>query len=80
MEFRSLSSERHVITTMADGQQVLDSHNRLCLAVSSALGSIRDPSQLLALKSEVEGMLQLLDEVCCCVFIVCIGGINYSWN
>ena len=37
---------------------------RLCQTVLSALVSMEDPSQLLALKSEVEGMLQLLNKVC----------------
>ena len=61
---------------MADTQLILDSHNRLCLAVSSALGSMQGPPQLLALKSEVEEMSQRLNEVCCCVLILLVGGTN----
>ena len=48
---------------MAEPQEILDAHNRLCLMVSSALGSTEDFSQLPALKSEVMRMRQTLDEV-----------------
>ena len=48
---------------MADPQSALNSHNQLCLIVSSALGEMPGLPQLLGLKSEVEEMLQLLNEV-----------------
>ena len=60
---------------MADTQSILNSHNQLCLAVSSALGSMQGLLQLLALKSEVEEMSQQLNEVCCCVLILHVGGL-----
>ena len=62
---------------MSETQAILDSHNQLCLAVSSALGSTQDPSQLLVLRSEVEEAVQLLDEVRRCILVVCIGGVDY---
>ena len=66
---------------MADTQTILDAHNRLCLTVSSALGSVGDLSQLLTLKSEVEGMRQSLNEVCHSILIIfCTSGINCSWD
>ena len=53
---------------MADAQSILDSHNRLCVVVSSALGSTQDQS--LALGSEIEGVLQLANEVRQLILIV----------
>ena len=59
---QQLSRDRHVIS-MVDIQLTLDSHNQLCLTLSSVLGSTREPSQLLTLRSEVEEMLELVNEV-----------------
>ena len=61
---------------MADTQLVLDSHNQLCLAVSSALGSTQTLQQLSALKREVEEMLQRLNKVRCCALILPVGNTN----
>ena len=61
---------------MADTQSILNSHNQLCLTVSSALGSTEDPLQLLVLKREVEGVLRLVNEVRNSVLKTCIGGTN----
>ena len=48
---------------MTDPQSTLDSHNQLCLDVSSALGETQGLSQLMRLRSEVEEVLQLVNEV-----------------
>ena len=48
---------------MEDTLSFIGSHNRLCLTVSSVLDSTRDLSQLIELKSEVEEVLRLMNEV-----------------
>ena len=65
---------------MADTESILGSHNRLCQTVLSALVSMEDPSQLLALKCEVEGMLQLLNEVRHPIRTIRIRGIDSPWD
>ena len=54
---------------MADPQSTLNSHNQLCLIVSSALGEMPGLSQLPRLKSEVKEMLQLVNKVRQCTLI-----------
>jgi len=75
LAFELRSRDHHVIH-MADTQLLLNSHNRLCLTVSSALGSTRDLSQLLVLKSEAEEMLQLVNEVRHSILISSTGGVD----
>ena len=48
---------------MEDVLSFIGSHNRLRLTVSSVLGSTRDLSQLIELKSKVEGRSRPMNEV-----------------
>ena len=70
---------RHLL---ADAQTIPDTstHNRLVyLTISSALGLVGDPSQLLGLKTEVEGMLRLLSEAPHSILTNRISSTNGSW-
>jgi len=61
---------------MPDTQSILASHNRLCLIVSSVLGSTQELPQLLALKGEVEEMVMLVNEVRDHISIFCTGSTD----